>query len=35
MKQIAIDHSIGVLVIDEIQHLQDTKEKRDFDQFLY
>ncbi|AFS39192.1 AAA family ATPase [Alteromonas macleodii] len=30
MKQIAVDHSIGVLVIDEIQHLQDTKEKRDF-----
>ena len=29
MTQIAIEHSIGVLVIDEIQHLQDTKDKRD------
>ena len=29
MKQIVIDHSLGLLVIDEIQHLQDTKDKRD------
>lgn len=29
MTQIAIDHSLGLLVIDEIQHLQDTKTKRD------
>jgi hypothetical protein len=29
MTQIAIDHSLGLLVIDEIQHLKDTKTKRD------
>ncbi len=29
MKQIAIDHALGLLVIDEIQHLQDTKDKRE------
>jgi hypothetical protein len=29
MTQMAIEHSIGVLVIDEIQHLQDTKDNRD------
>jgi type II secretory pathway predicted ATPase ExeA len=29
MTQIAIQHSLGVLVIDEIQHLHDTKSKRD------
>ncbi|MCW8093218.1 ATP-binding protein [Alteromonas sp. ASW11-130] len=29
MTQIAIEHSLGLLVIDEIQHLQDTKAKRD------
>jgi len=29
MTQIAIQHSLGVLVIDEIQHLHHTKSKRD------
>ena len=29
MTQIAIEHALGVLVIDEIQHLNDTKPKRD------
>ncbi len=28
MTQIAIDHSLGLLVIDEIQHLNDTKDNR-------
>jgi hypothetical protein len=29
MTQIAIQHSLGVLVIDEVQHLHDTKTKRE------
>ena len=29
MTQITIQHSLGLLVIDEIQHLHDTKSKRD------